>query len=40
MTFPEVLSLRNCSVKDLLNKCLLMYDDFPFMYTSDTGGKP
>jgi len=37
MTCPEVLCLRNCPLKDLLNTCVLMYDDFQLMYSQTLG---
>jgi hypothetical protein len=36
----KALCLRKCSVTHLMNKSVLMYDDFGFMYTSDPGSKP
>ena len=38
--FPEVLCLRNFSVKDLPNNRVLICDEFQFMFTSYPVGKP
>ena len=40
MTFPEVLCLRRCAVNRLMNKSVLMLDEFRLMYTSDPRSKP
>ena len=40
MTFPDVLCLRKCCVKVLLNNSMLTCHDFLFMFTSDLGFKP
>jgi hypothetical protein len=40
LTFPELLVLRNYSLKDLLNNCVIMCDVFRYMYTSDLLCKP
>jgi len=40
MTLPEILSVRKYSLNHLMHKCVLMHDDFWFLYTSNSGGKP
>ena len=40
MTFPDVLCLRKCCVKELLNNSMLTCHDFLFMFPSDLGFKP
>ena len=39
MTFHEVLCLRTCSENRVMNKLVLMYDDFRFIYISELVGK-
>ena len=39
MAFHEALCLRTRSLNRVMNKLVLMYDDFRFIYVSETVGK-